>query len=193
MSKLLKIWVAVCFGLIGILASVDAQEKEQRNLLQLTGLVLDGSEEELLPVPLATVAVKSTSRGVYADYDGFFSIVVEKGDTVVFSAIGYKTVEFPVPDTLHENRYSIVQLMTRDTINLPEAVIFPWPSKEHFRLEFLAMDVSSEMHERAMENLADETLARMRQNLPKDGNEHAWKKFFDAWKAGDFKKKKKDE
>ena len=191
--------------------------KQDTSLVQFSGMVLDGSNEQLYPVPYANILVKNKSRGTYTDLKGFFSIVVEKGDVIVFSAIGYKTVEYIIPTQMDDNRYSIVQLMTQDTINLPETVIFPWPSREHFKLEFLAMDVTPELQERAARNLAKESLERMRTDLRTDGNENAdyylrqqassnyyigqqppmnifnpvaWKKFFDSWKAGDFKKKK---
>ena len=78
------------------------------------------------------------------------------------------------------------------------------------------MDVTPELQERALANLANESLRRMRNEVPVDGNEQAdyylrqqareyyyigqrppmnifnpvaWKQFFDAWKKGDFKKK----
>ncbi len=191
------------------------QQRQGKNLVQFSGMVLDGSDEQLYPVPYTNILVKGEGRGTYSDFKGFFSIVVEKGDTIVFSAVGYKTAEYKVPPDLEEERYSVVQLMTRDTINLPEAVIFPWPSREHFKLEFLAMDVTPELQQRAMENLASETLERMRKDVKLDGNENAdyylrqqsreyyyigqqppmnifnpvaWKKFFDSWKRGDFKR-----
>lgn len=202
-----------CFSLTGLFAQETDQEED---LVQFSGMVLDGSDEQLYPVPYTNILVKDQGRGTYSDFKGFFSIVVRKGDVIVFSAVGYKTVEYQVPTDLDDDRYSIVQLMTRDTINLPEAVIFPWPSREHFKLEFLAMDVTPELQERAQRNLASETLERMRNEVRSDGNENAdfylrqqareyyyigqqppmnifnpvaWKKFFDSWKRGDFKKK----
>jgi len=202
-----------CFSLT-TLSGQD--EPPQEGLVQFSGMVLDGSDEQLYPVPYTNILVKDQSRGTYSDFKGFFSIVVRKGDVIVFSAVGYKTVEYKVPSDLEDDRYSIVQLMTRDTINLPEAVIFPWPSREHFKLEFLAMDVTPELQERAQRNLASETLERMRNEVSTDGNENAdfylrqqareyyyvgqqppmnifnpvaWKKFFDSWKRGDYKKK----
>jgi len=108
--------------------------------------------------------------------------------------------------------------MSQDTINLPETIVFPWPSKEHFKLEFLAMNVTSDLQQKANTNLAEEALAKMREEVPNDGRENAnyylrqqareyyyigqtppmnifnpiaWKGFFDAWKRGDFKKEKK--
>lgn len=206
-------WVLPVFLLMSQWAT--AQVKSDK-LVQFSGIVLDGTTSELLPVPYVNIAVKEKNRGTYSDFNGFFSIVVEKGDLIEFTAVGYSPVRFTIPDTLEDNRYSMVQLMTQDTINLPETVVFPWPSRDHFKLEFLAMDVTSEMQQRAMKNLANETLERMRSEVALDGNEQAdyylrqqarsyyhigqtppmnifnplaWKQFFDAWKSGKFKKK----
>ncbi len=200
--------------------SIEAQVlRDDENLIQFSGMVLDGSDTELYPIPYTNIYIKSKGRGTYSDFKGFFSIVVEKGDSIGFSAIGYKTVEIAIPDTLTESRYSLIQLMTQDTFNLPETIVFPWPSKDHFKLEFLAMDVTKEMQEKAVENLASDVLSRGRDLVSIDGNEHAdfylrqqsrqyyyigqtppmnifnpiaWGKFFESWKKGDFKKKKKD-
>ncbi len=215
-SRMKYTWIA-CALLLAWPVFVHAQQNAQEeHLVQFSGLVLDGTNDELVPVPFTNVLVVGKGRGTYTNWDGFFSIVVERGDTIEFSAVGYKTVRYHIPDTLRDSRYSIVQLMTQDTINLPETVVFPWPSREHFRLEFLAMDVSSDLQERAMENLAEESLNRLRQTTAYDANENAdyylrqqarsyyyigqqppmnifnplaWKQFFDAWKRGDFKKK----
>lgn len=213
MKKLLFI-----FSLVLSVGAIWAQDEIVSNdLVQFSGMVLDGTTEDLLPVPYANILVKEKGRGSYSDYTGFFSIVVEKGDVIVFSAVGYKTVEYTIPDTLQDNRYSLVQLMTQDAVNLPETVVFPWPSRDHFKLEFLAMDVTSELQERATRNLAAETLERMRSEVASDGIENAsyymrqqsrqyyyigqrppmnifspvaWKQFFDAWKRGDYKRQR---
>lgn len=207
------------FSLLLLIAgqSHGQQSRRDNNLVQFSGLVLDGTTDQLVPVPYTTVSVKDQSRGTYSDLKGFFTIVVRKGDVVNFSAIGYKSVDFEIPTDLEDDRYSIVQLMTQDTVNLPETVVFPWPSRDHFRLEFLAMDVTPELQQIAQQNLAKETLERLRPAVSYDGNENAdyylrqqareyyyvgqqppmnifnaaaWKRFFDAWKGGDFKKKK---
>jgi len=197
-----------------VTTALVAQQREG-NLVQFSGLVLDGSDEQLVPVPYANIVVKDRNRGSYTDLKGFFSIVVQKGDVIQFSAVGYKTVEYEVPLEMEGDRKSIVQLMTQDTFNLPETVVFPWPSREHFRLEFLAMDVTPELQSKAQENLAQEVLEKQRNIVRYDGNESAdfylrqqarenyyigqqppmnifnpvaWKKFFDSWKNGDFKR-----
>lgn len=201
-------WLVVGFS--------QAQTDNDNHLVQFSGMVLDGSTEQLFPVPYTNIIVKGKGRGTYSDLKGFFSIVAEKGDIIVFSSVGYKTVEYRIPKDLKDDRYSMVQLMTQDDINLPEVVIFPWPNRDHFKLEFLAMDVTPELQRRAVENLAQETLNKAKVGVIPDGRENAsyylrqqanqyyyigqqppmnifnpvaWSKFFQAWKNGDFKKK----
>lgn len=202
------------------LATAYAQPKS--NLIQFSGMIMTDAGRQLVPVPYATVYIPNKGRGTYADYRGFFTLVVERGDQVRFSVLGFEPRTITIPDTLSQDRYSIVQLLTQDTINLPETVIFPWPSREHFKIEFLKMDVTPELQRRAVENLANEYLAEARRNdniVPHSGPESAnfylrqqsreyvyigqvppmnifsplaWAQFFQAWKDGKYKKKKKD-
>ncbi len=213
--------------LVALSLPLWAQEKlktetKKEDLVQFSGLILAPQDGRLLPVPWATVYLPGKSRGTYADYRGFFTLIVEKNDKVRFNCIGFDPVTITIPDTLTQDRYSIVQMMTQDTINLPETVIFPWPSKEHFKIEFLKMDVTPELQRYATENLANEYLAEARKNpeiVPYGGRESAnfylrqqtreyvyigqvppmnifsplaWGQFFKAWKNGDFKKKKNE-
>lgn len=168
------------------------------------------------PLPYVNIYVEGTRRGTFSGNDGFFSIVAAIGETVIFSSIGFQDVRFELSDTLSTDRYSVIQLMVRDTIMLPETVVYPWPSREHFKLEFLAMDVTSDFDERAAANLSDRALAQLIAFLPTDGDENvdfylqqqaqayyyegqirpmnifnavAWKDFIQSLKRGDFKKK----
>ncbi|MGB1216363.1 MAG: carboxypeptidase-like regulatory domain-containing protein [Saprospiraceae bacterium] len=212
--------IYITFLFLGIsIGQLSAQDEVQDTtaLIQFSGLVLDGGGEELEPIPFVTVAVDGTSRGTYTNWEGFFSIVVGKGDAITFSAVGYQTVNFEIPDTLTDNRYSLVQLMSMDMINLPETVVFPWPSREHFKLEFLAMETDNAIVSNVERTMSPEKMEALKRGLPYDGvesgsfylrqqaksyyhygqiapmnifNPLAWRDFFKAWKNGDFKKKK---
>ena len=202
-----------------LLSLITSAQSDGDTLIQFSGMVLDGGNQDLYPVPYTNIYVKNKGRGTYSDFKGFFSIVVEKTDTIIFSAIGYKTHEITIPDSLKSNRYSLVQLMSQDTITLPTTVVFPWPSRDNFKQEFLAMDVTDQLQQRALENVAQDVLEKGRAYVPADGRETgtfylrqqakqyyyigqqppmnifnpiAWKQFFDAWKRGDYKKKKKE-
>jgi len=221
----IKLFALVVLTLLGqnLFAQGQPQtETKKEELIQFSGLILASQDGKLMPVPWATVFLPGKSRGTYADHRGFFTLIVEKKDKVRFNCIGFEPVTITIPDTLTQDRYSIVQLMTQDTINLPETVIFPWPSKEHFKIEFLKMDVTPELQRRATENIANEYLAEARKNpdiVPYGGREGAnfylrqqareyvyigqippmnifsplaWGQFFKAWKDGKFKKQKKE-
>ena len=190
---------------------------KDKNLVQFSGLVVTEERGQMIPVPYANIFIPTRKMGTTANYQGFFSIVVEKGETINFTALGFRKSTFMIPQSLNEDRYSLVKIMSRDTILLDEAIIFPWPSREHFKTEFLAMNVTDELEKRAMENLASETLEKVREVTPYDGKETgsmylrqqarnyyyygqtppmnifsptAWQQFFKSWKNGDYKKKK---
>lgn len=201
---------------VAVFSGFSQVEDKDKDLVQFSGMVLDGTTDQLLPMPYTNIYIRESGRGTYSDFNGFFTLVAKKGDVVEFSAVGYKTVEFVIPDTIDEKRFSMVQLMTQDAINLPEAVVFPWPSRKHTRLDFLAMDVTPELQAKALENLVNNEIMNMAQELPMDADDNAdyylrkqaasyyhigqtppmqifsplaWKNFFDSWKRGDFKKK----
>jgi hypothetical protein len=100
--------------------SAEAQTLvEQRRPIQFSGVVVTG--DSLKPVPFVTILVRKTNRGTVADYFGFFSFVAQEGDTIEFSTVGLKKSRFIIPDTLGESRYSIIQMMFEDTVQLREA------------------------------------------------------------------------
>lgn len=169
-------------------------------------------------LPYATVLIKGTGRGTITDYQGFFSMVVAKGDIIEFSSVGHRPNSFTVPDTLSGDRYSVIELLTRDTVYLPETQIFPWPTKDQFKQAFLSINIPDDDYERAKRNLDRERMKELGMAMKMDGNENAdyyfrnesykyyyygqvppmnifnplaWAKFIEAWKNGDFKRKEK--
>lgn len=220
-NKTLALLKKVALLLICVVAlqnhSVTAQAQPVK-VVQFSGKVVTEENNRIVGIPYAVVAVMGTHRGTFSDIDGFFSIVVRTDETLVFSVLGFKDAYYHVPDTLTSDRYTIFQILTKDTILLAEAVVYPWPDPDHFNKEFLAMDVHEDLEDIAAENLSEKAMVQLRDYLPTDGPEHqqlylkqqsqryyyegqirtpqilnafAWKEFIEAWKRGDFKRKKK--
>jgi len=63
----------------------------------VTGVVTEAGTGE--PLPGVNVVVKGTDTGAATDFDGKYSIKVNKGQTLVFSFLGYDTVERKVGDS----------------------------------------------------------------------------------------------
>ena len=220
-NPILKIMQRVLFFVAILVAFLPVSLQAQSNqakVVQFSGKVVTEENNNMVGIPYAVVSVLGTKRGTFTDFDGFFSIVVRTDETLVFSVLGFKDAYYHVPDTLSSERYTIFQIMTKDTILLPEAVVYPWPDPDHFNREFLAMEVHDNLEDIAAENLSEKSMAQLRDYLPSDGPEHqqlylkrqadryyyegqirtpqilnafAWKQFIEAWKRGDFKKKKK--
>lgn len=62
-------------------------------LMTITGVVADHHGNTL---PGATVAVKNSARSVQTDFDGNYSIAVSPGESLIFSYIGYSSVDVKV-------------------------------------------------------------------------------------------------
>ena len=199
--------------LIGQLSLAQRSDIDTSKLLQLSGVVV--SEHDLNPMPYITVYDRSIGRGVIADYYGYFSMVSFPGDTLYFSYYGYKTSSYIVPDTLEENRYSIIHMLQQDTINLPEVTVYPWPSREDFARFFVEMKPYDDAIRRAQRELSGESLAFVAARLDADAslasglttnqrytklytngqlpvnnllNPYSWAKLIRDWKEGKLKR-----
>jgi hypothetical protein len=143
-------------------------EIDTSKMLQLSGVIV--AEEELNPMPYVTIFNKSIRKGVIADYYGFFTMVSFPGDTIYFSYFGYKTSSYVVPDSLKENRYSIIHILQKDTLNLPEVTVYPWPSKDEFANYFINMQPYDDAIRRAQRELSGESLAFVAARLDSDAS-----------------------
>jgi hypothetical protein len=166
-------------------------------------------------VSYASIIDKTTRKGTMADYYGYFSFVTKPGDTILFNAFGFKPNSYIVPDTLSENRYSIIHIMTPDTILLPEVEVYPWPSREDFARAFVEMEPYDDALRKAQRQLSGESLAFAAARIPTDGglsynwetqqqqtrlytmgqtpmnnllNPAAWSKFVESWRKGELKR-----
>lgn len=209
--KLNSYWLTALFVLAGWSSFGQAN---LNNVIQINGVLM--TADSLRAVPGATVLVKNRNRGVESEYNGVFSLVCYKGDTLVFSSVGFRPKEFVVQPDLPGDYYSMIQLMVQDTFYLPESIIRPLPTREGFEYAFLHWRIPNDKYEIARRNTDAYVLRALAYTLPKDGHESqtavlrqqaadavyygqrppmnifnplAWGEFFEAWKRGDFRKK----
>ncbi len=194
---------------------VKWQDSKTKNndLIQFSGVVLEG--DSLRAVPYTSIIVKNTNRGTISDFYGYYSFVAKKNDTIEFSAIGFSSAQFIIPDTLTTVTYSLIQILHTDTVFLKSVEVYPWPSKEQFKSAFLNLNLPDDNLARATKNLDRAALKEQMVGMAVDAslnykystqqnqsklyyagqypsnnllNPIAWAKFIKAWKSGAFKK-----
>lgn len=207
----MKRLVAILF-LLFLSINTQAQEKK---IIQFSGYVL--TPDSLLGVPFVNIYESKSLKGTTSYIDGFFSFAAETGDTIIFSSIGFKQSHFVIPQNLITNKYSIVKLLPQDTTFIDSVVIYPWPTKELLKQAFLDIKLEETDSDRAARNLEREYLREIGEMMAYDADENndyymrteaqkfyyagqappqnifnlfAWAKFIEAWKRGDFKKRK---
>ena len=138
----------ICIFTMFTLASSTSAQTDSTQLItgavQVSGLVVTG--DSLMPIPYSTVYRARDARGTMTDPQGFFSIPVLEGDTLRFSSTGFITREVVITAGGELNRISLVQPMSRDTVMINNAYIYPWPSRDTFRKEFMALGLEEDAY-----------------------------------------------
>jgi len=135
------------FTMFTLASSTSAQTDSTQvitGVVQVSGLVVTG--DSLMPIPYSTVYRARDARGTMTDPQGFFSIPVLEGDTLRFSSTGFITREVVITAGGELNRISLVQPMSRDTVMINNAYIYPWPSRDAFRKEFMALGLDEDAY-----------------------------------------------
>lgn len=211
-------FIKTIFALTVFLCSINFSTKAQvifDKLVQINGVVM--TSDSLYGIPDAIVSVKNQSKGTYTSEQGVFALVCFKGDTIQFRSLGFNGKEYVVPENISGNTISLVQLLSQDTFFLNETIIHALPSKENFNYAFQNLNLEDDRYEIARKN-SDLAMMRMMSVIlrpdgragqayaQKDAAYRAayagqqqpmnilspikWGQFIEAWKRGDFRKKK---
>lgn len=130
-----------------LLFSQDAGKR----YIQIDGLTAD---EQGVIVPDVSIYSKHLRRGAASDHRGIFSIISVPGDTVFFSAIGFKPTLLTVPGSAEGNHYITDVMMVTDTILIGEVLVLPWKTYSEFKRAVLENKPADPLMENMEYNLA---------------------------------------
>jgi len=207
----MKIYLFLVLLLCPLLLLAQGEKK----LVQVTGLVVSGSQAN--GVPGVAITIPKAGRGVITNQLGYFSMPAMPGDSAIISALGFRKQYYKIPDD-GRTSISIIIRLEDDPIFLPEVEIFPYPTEELFKQAFLNLQLPEEDINRMRRNLDEDVLAKMRFDMPMDGsmnhtffiqqqvlhienrnsmaalqltNPFAWARVINAFRRGDYDKDKK--
>lgn len=203
-------WVLGCLWIS--LSLAFAQGK--RNTVTVSGIVVEGDSS--YGIPGVHIYIPKARIGTITNSVGFFTLPTQIGDTLLISAVGYKTHRLVVPDTSEEG-ISVLIDMQMDTTMLPIVEIYPYPTKELFKEAFLSLKLPDDkVYENFERNLNERELTALARQLDMSAsanhryfmnqqvyfnanrnfsptfsflNPFAWAQFIKSVKRGDLKKK----
>ncbi|WP_239020999.1 carboxypeptidase-like regulatory domain-containing protein [Pontibacter arcticus] len=146
----------------------QAAAQGNKRVVQLSGFVAVG--DSLYGVTGVSVYVPGTNRGTQTNEYGFFSLPVLNGDSVMFSALGYKKQFLKIPNNYSSQSYSIIMQMQEDPTELPIVDVFPWPTERDFEQAVLNVKLPDEGRATAMRNLDPDRLRELFETTPMDGS-----------------------
>lgn len=116
-------------------AWVSGQEEEKKKYIQIDGMTIDDNGST---VPYVSIFSRHLHRGAASDRRGIFSIISIPGDTVFFSAIGYKSTLLTIPNNLTGTNFITDVKMVTDTIMIGEVLVLPWKTYSEFKRAMLS-------------------------------------------------------
>lgn len=137
-------------------AALWSQESDLQ-VIQVSGVVMTSDSTKQF-VPNVVVTVKGRDSQVLSGLDGFFSIAALPNDTIVFRHFSFRPEKLWIPDTVSGKDYLAIVSMNWQTYMLDEVVLYPWPSRENFAREFLALNPPTTELDIAQRNLAIQAL-----------------------------------
>jgi hypothetical protein len=158
--------------LFALILTLYAQDPK---VYQLSGMILNASTGE--PIPYVSIRINHSRRGTIANAEGFYSVPVIRGDTLYFSALGYKKARFLVSPYLDaytgdttEGFIYAVHYLTEDTLELPTVRISAIRTPEELKTALLNIPLETQSQV-ARDNVSPEIIAYFLANLPPDPQE----------------------
>jgi hypothetical protein len=146
-TRVFYIVILVVFPLI----VTKGQVTERERVIQVTGII---SDEESNPVPGVSIMSHKLRRGTISEESGIYNVLSMPGDTIWFSALGYKYSSISIPSNLDAKQYILDITLSNDTILIKDVVILPWKNYEEFKRDVMAGRVVKPEIINMYENLA---------------------------------------
>lgn len=156
--------------ILGLLLVSEFAGAQERPLVQFSGIIYNVDSNVV--VPYVTVTNKTNRNKAHsANFQGYFSFVASEGDTIIFSAVGYRREALVIPPKRDEKSYTVVVKMKPVVVNLPLVRVLPWASVDQFNKEFMSLKFADDDLEIAKKNVTRSSLVAMARDLPRDGQE----------------------
>ena len=139
------------------------------SIISISGQILQS--ESLIPIPLATIAIKRARKGIICDSLGIFHLQIKQYDTLRISALGYKPIDWEVPYVFNPDSPPFFQIKLEDiSYLLNEVDIYALGTWDEFKEDFIKKDLPEDENIATTFNFGNLKLAQKEANsLKRDG------------------------
>lgn len=156
--------------LLFVVAAFAQQPAKSNKLVQFSGIITDTDSNSV--VPYVTITNLSNKGQKYAaNYQGYFSIIVNPGDTVMFSAVGFFNKSYVLPSQISGHQFTQMIQIKPEVVYLKAVTIYPWATVEEFNRDFLTMKIADDDLAIAKKNLSRQSIRGMALTLPRNSSE----------------------
>lgn len=134
-------YLLICILILSIGSEIQAQEQSKK-VIQFTGVVFASDSSSVIPG--THVYIPKSGRGTTTNPYGFYSLPVLEGDSIVFSAVGFRRAYYIIPKHEKESSLRIVVALEDDIQFLDEVEIRPYPSEAMFKEALITMELPYE-------------------------------------------------
>lgn len=131
-------YILILIFFVFALSEVCAQDPNKK-VIQFTGVVFGADSTSV--VPGTHVYIPKSGRGTTTNPYGFFSLPVLEGDSVIFSAVGFKRAYFIIPKHDKESSLRVIIALQDDIQFLEEVEIRPYPTESMFKEALITMEL----------------------------------------------------
>ena len=166
MKKQLTQYMIVMLLAMALSSEAVAQTNPGERIIQVSGLVMTADSSDVIRG--MNIFNPYNGRGTYSDIKGWFSWPFLAGDTILFSAIGFKNRQIIIPEDAPE-KYTIIMAMEEEVVNLPDVEISPFPTEEIFKEAILAMNLNEDQ-ENVLRSFEPAVVQEMVRTMPIEGS-----------------------
>ena len=123
--------------------SSSATNVEKDSLISISGQVVTNTG--ISPIPLSHLIIKGKRSGQICDSLGIFHLQVKQSDTLLISALGFKTQEWAVPFIFDTTLPLFFQIpLEKMAYLLKEVEVFALGTWDEFKDEFLKLEIKDD-------------------------------------------------
>ncbi|MEQ9403180.1 MAG: carboxypeptidase-like regulatory domain-containing protein [Cyclobacteriaceae bacterium] len=127
---------------IVLIVGTGFSQVDRKKIIQFTGVVLN--QDSTSVIPGVHIYIPKSGRGTTTNPYGFFSLPVMEGDSIVFSAVGYKRSFYIIPEHKSESSMKLIVTLEDDIQFLEEVEIRPYPTEAMFKEALITMELPYE-------------------------------------------------